>query len=278
MRFKDILVHMASPVESSPALAAAVALAHRHDAHVTGLHVYELASELMGITGYMDAGTIERILQEAEQAALAEAARVKPVFEKTLRREAIPGEWRQVEGNIGAVLEQHARYADLTIFARTAADDFEADMAEAVLFGSGRPVLVMPPVLSRPFSPDHVIIGWNGQREAARAVADALPFLCHAKAVQVLTIATEAEETEASELDAEDLSRHLARHGVNVSAKTVTARGAAPEDLLLNAASDAGADLLVVGGYGHGRFREFVLGGVTRSLMRHATLPVMLSH
>lgn len=278
MRFKDILVHMTSATESAPALAAAVAVAHRHDAHVTGLYVYELAAELLGMTGYMDAGTIERILEEAEQAALAEAARVKPVFEETLRREAVPGEWRQIEGNVGAVLEQHARYADLTIFARSGDDSFEPDMAEAVLFGSGRPVLILPPAPTKPFSADHVLIGWNGEREAARAVADALPFLCHAQSVQVLTVATEADETDSRQLDAEDLSRHLARHGVNVSAKTVTARGAAPEDLLLNAASDEGADLLVIGGYGHGRFREFVLGGVTRSLMRHATLPVMLSH
>jgi nucleotide-binding universal stress UspA family protein len=178
----------------------------------------------------------------------------------------------------GTVLEQHARYADLTIFARSDEDSFEAEMAETVLFGSGRPVLVVPPKFPKPFLADHVLIGWNGEREASRAVADALPFLYHAKAVQVLTVATEAGDVEACQLDAEDLARYLARHGVNVSAKTVVARGAAPEDLLLNVAADAGADLLVIGGYGHGRFREFVLGGVTHSLLRHATLPVMMSH
>lgn len=278
MSLKDILVHLTTPSASAPAIAVAIDLARSPGAHVTGLFCYDLVSQFVGINDYLSAQTIADIIRGAEEAEQVQATAVRLAFEDTLRREGILGEWRLVEGNPAAILEQHARYSDLAIFARPDDDNGESDIAEAVLFGSGRPVLVVPPVLPRAFAFKRVTVGWNGAREAARAVSDALPLLRRADKVQVLSVASHPGETKSREIEAEDLCRHLARHGVPVSAMTETGRGMAPEDVLLNAASDAGSDLLVIGGYGHGRFREFVLGGVTRKLMRHATLPVLLAH
>jgi nucleotide-binding universal stress UspA family protein len=277
MSIKDILVHLAEPGLDSPALHLAVTLAQRHGAHVTGLYAYSLDWPLLASSGgYMDPATIQLIIQESQRAALKKATLLRAPFEEVLRREAISGEWRQVEGNVEAIVTLHSRYADLTIFGRAAEDSTVTELAETVLFASGRPILLMPPNLPPHFAPDRILVGWNGSREAARAIGDAMPLLRSAKAVRVLSV--QPEYGPDALVQAEDMSRHLARHDVPVSAATATLDGLQTQDLLLNAASDFGADLLVIGGYGHGQLREMVLGGVTRTLFRHAAIPVLMSH
>lgn len=277
MTFKDILIHLEQPGTAGPALAAAAELARAHGAHLTGLHVYDLAWPLLANgEGYLDPRTLQILTEEAEAASSQRARTLRNTFEEVLRREGLPGEWRQVEGNPYDVVALHARYADLAIFARGGEPDTEADLAESVLFASGRPVLVLPPAPA-PLTARHVLIGWNGTREAARAVADAMPLMRHARTVRVLTIASEARGIPGSRIDAEDLARHLTRHGLEVIAET-SRMGEPVEQVLLDTAAKQEADLLVIGGYGHGRLREMVLGGVTRHLLRHAPLPVLLSH
>ena len=276
MRLRHILVDMTSP-SANLALDAALVLAKRDQANVTGLFAYDGVEAILGMTGYMDAATVDLLIKDAEDAAAAKAAEARRNFDGPLQRDGITGECLQEEGNVASAFEQHARCADLTVFARCREDDLPISLAEAVLFGSGRPILVLPPVMQQPLSVDHVMIGWNGGREAARAVADALPLLRDAKSVRLVSIEPR-EDMKSGERSAQRLIRHLSFHGVTATAMTLTSVGVGPEELLLNAASESGAGLLVIGGYGHGRFREFVLGGVTRDLMRRATLPVLLSH
>jgi len=277
MAFKDILVHLAEPGAGNPALTAAASLAQRHDAHLTALHVYSLDWPLlMASNAYMDPATVQRIMDEGERAALEKAGSIQKDFEQVLRSENIRGEWRQVQGPVHESVTRHACYADIVVFGRPADGSMETRVAEAVLFASGRPILLMSPEPRSAFTAERILVGWNGSREAARAIGDAMPLLRMARSVQVLT--AQSEDGAEAIVSAEDMSRHLARHGVPVSASTTTLSGVAAQDVLLDTASDFGADLLVIGGYGHGRLLEMVLGGVTRSMFRHATLPVLFSH
>ncbi len=136
------------------------------------------------------------------------------------------------------------------------------------------------PVIALPFAGEfktlgrRVLVAWNGSREAARATHDALPFLTQADKVMVLSVNATGEE----HIPGADISTHLARHGVGVEIHNRVQGNIGVGDAILNAASDYGADLLVIGAYGHSRLRELVLGGVTRHLLRHMTVPVLMSH
>ncbi|PHK93181.1 universal stress family protein [Pseudoroseomonas rhizosphaerae] len=280
MSLKDLLAYLPNPKAAPAILDAAISLARRHGAHLTALHVYSMEWPLMAaMDGYVSSATWRMILDEAERSAKEQADQIRAKFEEAARREGIQAEWRLVEGTPDAVLAQHARYADMVILGRSDGAGLDADLAEAVLFAAGRPVLLLPPTPPRDFGARRILVGWNDRREAARAVGDALPLIRAAEAVQVLSVFGEEAEQTACRVQAEDVARHLARHGATVSAATsMTGDGLRVEDVLLNTASDLGADLLVIGGYGHGRVREMVLGGVTRSLLHGATIPVLLSH
>ncbi|MFC7554334.1 universal stress protein [Pseudoroseomonas wenyumeiae] len=280
MSLKDILVYLPSAETAPGILNAAISLARRHGAHLAALHVYDLEWPMMAaVDGYVGPATWQLVIDEAEQATRAKAAQIRKKFEEVTQHENIQAEWRLVEGIVGAVLVQHARYADVTILGRSGQNGTEADLAEEVLFDSGRPVLLLPLSPPRDFTARRVLIGWDERREAARAVGDALPLIRAAEAVQILSVFTQAVEQESCQVQTEDIARHLARHGATVSASTTMTGGDLKvEDVLLNAAADLGTELLVVGGYGHGRMREMVLGGVTRSLLQGSTIPVLLSH
>ncbi|MBO1076558.1 universal stress protein [Roseomonas marmotae] len=279
MSLKDILVCLTSPETAPGILDAAVSLARRHEAHVTALHVSSLEWPLLAVDGFVSADTWQLILDEAEQLAREKAEQIRRVFDEVTRRENIQAEWRLEEGLVAQVLVQQARYADIAILGRSDEAGTEAELAEAVLFDAGRPVMLLPRTPPRGFGAQRVLIGWNGRREAARAVGDALPLIRAAEAVRVLSVYARPEEQAASQVQTENIARHLARHGAAVSVSTaMLGSGLLAEDVLLNAAADLGADLLVIGGYGHGRVREVVLGGVTRSLLHSSTIPVLLSH
>jgi len=280
MGLKDIVLHMPDVAAATSLLNAAVPLARRHDSHLIGINIYESTVPLAMVTdGYMDPATVARFAEEHKRAALENAAKVQAIFEERLRMEALSGEWRTVDGPISDTLCLHARYADLSMFSRPSGEDGDISLIEDVLFTSGRPILVVPQAFPCESIGERILIGWNATRESARAVGDALPLLGKAGMVRVLTISTSQDDTNTRELvAAEDIARHLARHGVKVTAGVATAGMLGPYDILLNEMSDVDADLLVIGGYGHGRMREMLLGGVTRDMIRHGTGPVMLSH
>ena len=160
-------------------------------------------------------------------------------------------------------------------------DDPESDntgVLETVLFDSGRPVLAIPFAGSLPTIGKRVLVGWNASREASRALHDALPLLAKAESATVFLANPKGGLGAHGEEPGADIARHLARHGVKVNVAKAVADDVSDSALLLNHASDMGADLLVMGAYGHSRLREFILGGVTRSLLREMTVPVLLSH
>jgi nucleotide-binding universal stress UspA family protein len=148
-------------------------------------------------------------------------------------------------------------------------------MIETALFGSGRPVLVVPYVHKGPARLDRGLVCWDGSRNAARAAGDAMPFLQRAKSVDVVIV---GDQIKSREIAGADIAQHLARHGVKVEVKELVAPDMDAANVILSHAADTSADFLVMGGYGHSRLREFIFGGVTRSVLATMTIPTLMSH
>jgi nucleotide-binding universal stress UspA family protein len=175
----------------------------------------------------------------------------------------------------------HARRADLTVMTRPQRDaQHKAHLRvfEAVLFGSGRPILLAPPGWEGEGLGRRVVIAWDAKRESARAVADALPLLRISQEVVIATVDAIPGNGGHGPAPGKDLAAHLARHGVNVRVNNVDGMGRAVSAALMDEAAAIGADLIVLGGYGHARAQEWLLGGVTRDLTEEAPIPLLLSH
>jgi nucleotide-binding universal stress UspA family protein len=204
-------------------------------------------------------------------------------FRELLHRESIRGDWVFETRPLLAAVSHRAHAADLVVVGQADPDNplpgVARTLIEDVLMTAGRPLLIIPYAGQFDAVGTHTLIGWTPTREAARAVHDALPLLAPSAKVTVLTVETSRPAPDSRVLPAAEISEHLARHGLDVTAaRTVVTDGLSPADTLLDYASDISADLLVVGGYGHSRTREIIMGGVTRDLLQHMTLPVLMSH
>jgi nucleotide-binding universal stress UspA family protein len=146
---------------------------------------------------------------------------------------------------------------------------------EAALFSSGRPVLVVPYIQSSGLRLDHVMVCWDGSRNAARAVADAMPFLRRAGSIEVVTV---EDRDRRNQLIGAKIAEHLAHHGLKVELNPIVAVESDVPDTILSHAADTSADLIVMGGYGHSRLREFVLGGATSGILSAMTVPTLMAH
>ena len=278
MKLCDILVHVDQSPRAQMRLDIAAELARQHGAHLTALQVIDVAMPVMALGDGGGGAVIAELMEQMRQSALTAGVKLKAAFEAALARDGIMGEWRQVEGTTREILALHGRYADLLVLGQ---DDPESDsdgLLEAVVFDSGRPVLAIPFAGSFKTIGKRVLVGWNASREASRALHDALPLIAKAETATVfLANPTRGLDGHGEEPGA-DIARHMVRHGLKVEVAKVIADDVPDSALLLNHASDMGADLLVMGAYGHSRLREFILGGMTRSLLREMTVPVLLSH
>jgi nucleotide-binding universal stress UspA family protein len=284
MSLKDILVHVDATRGHEARLRLAVALARRHGAHLTGLFILEpMSATGLGALGGADVAQAEtfQILRDRYHAARLElGARLAEAFRGEADRAGIVAEWQAVEGEAAATATLQARYADLAVLGQADPDQPGASAAvpEAVLLGAGRPALIVPYIGAGDAIGRRVLVAWNATREAARAVNDALPLLADAEMVTVLSINPARGIAGEGDVAAADMARHLARHGVKAEAAYAVAEDITVGDVILSRAADLGSDLIVMGGYGHSRAREFVLGGATRSLLQHMTVPVLMSH
>jgi nucleotide-binding universal stress UspA family protein len=278
MKLCDILVHVDQSPRAQMRLDIAAELARQHGAHLTALQVIDVAMPVMALGDGGGGAVIAELLEQMRQSALVAGVKLKVAFEAALARDGIMGEWRQVEGTAREILALHGRYADLLVLGQ---DDPESDsdgLLEAVVFDSGRPVLAIPFAGSFKTIGKRVLVGWNASREASRALHDALPLIAKAETVTLFLANPKRGLDGHGEEPGADLARHIVRHGLKVEVAKVIADDVPDSALLLNHASDMGADLLVMGAYGHSRLREFILGGMTRSLLREMTVPVLLSH
>lgn len=286
MSFKDILVHIDDRRNHEARLALAVELARQCGAHLIGIAGYQPFPVLEVSTGsagsYLDVQTIDMLQRQARESALEAAHASETLFRAAAERAGISHEWRVVEGDIQYLVTLHARYADIAILGQPAPDPATPDsilhLPESVLMGAGRPVLMVPYAGRFDSLARRVLVTWNATREAARALNDAMPLLRTADLVTVMTIVPAGDAEPGCQSPSIDITHHLARHGVKAEATTTVAADIEVGDLILSRAADFGSDLIVMGGYGHSRLREFVLGGATRSLLHHMTVPVLASH
>ena len=278
MKLCDILVHIDQSPRALMRLDIAAELARQHGAHLTALQVIDVALPVMAMGDGGGGAVIAELMEQMRQSALAAGVKLKVAFEAALARDGIMGEWRQVEGTTQEILALHGRYADLLVLGQDDPESDSAGLLEAMVFDCGRPVLAIPFAGSFKTIGKRVLVGWNASREASRALHDALPLITKAETATVfLAKATRGLDGHGEEPGA-DIARHMVRHGLKVEVAMAIAHDVPDSALLLNHANDMGADLLVMGAYGHWRLREFILGGMTRSLLREMTVPVLLSH
>ena len=274
---KDIVVNLGLNEERDPAGAYAVSVAAALEAHVTGIaFVYDPIVPVSG-TGYIPAEVIES--QQADNEAAAKAAVDR--FAEATRRAGLSAEPLSLTASLAGAGDQFGRIArrfDLAIVGQSEPDTSSVDeiIAESTLFESGRPMILVPYIQKAPLKLDNVMLCWDGSRQAARAIADAMPLLVKAGRVEIVIIANERGKQD--EIEGADMGQHLARHGLKVDVHRISGGNIDVADALLSHAADSGADFMVMGGYGHSRLREFVLGGVTHSIFRSMTLPVLMSH
>jgi nucleotide-binding universal stress UspA family protein len=274
---KDIVVNLGVGEKVSPAGDYAVSVAVAFDAHLAGIaFLYDPIVPVSG-AGYIPAEVIET--QERDNEAATKAALDR--FTAASARAGVTAEPLTLSASFAGVGEQFGRIArrfDLSIVgqAEPETSGVEEIIAESALFESGRPVIVVPYIQKAPLKLDRVMVCWDGSRAAARAIADAMPLLHRAGRVEVVIVANERGKKD--EIEGADMGAHLARHGLNVEVNRTALGDIDVADVILSHAADAGSDFIVMGGYGHSRLREFVLGGVTRSIMRSMTAPVLMSH
>jgi nucleotide-binding universal stress UspA family protein len=286
MKLRDILVVLDGSARSEVVLGVAMDLARRHEAHLTGfcpLEVLMPANLLFAMGGYPALTALQEAANQFEDQALAKAAAIEAGFREQLNRNELGGDWQIGRGAVGDAVASRARTVDLVVLGQADPDHRLPPAAhyiiEDTLMNSGRPLLVLPFAGRFDTIGTNVLIGWNATREAARAAHDALPLIEPNAKVTVLTVERGKSGVEPEEMPGADLAEHLARHGLHASAaRTATDGSIADADALLSYASDLGSDLLVVGGYGHSRARELVLGGVSRGLLQHMTVPLLISH
>jgi nucleotide-binding universal stress UspA family protein len=276
MAVKDLLINLASGIGGDATVDFAISLTRVFDAHLAGVaFAYDAIPPAM-LVGEVSPAWIEELHREAQAAAQAAVEK----FDAAVKRAGISAEARWLPAGLdgpGELFGRMARRFDLSLLRQ--AEPGETTPAplliEAALFETGRPALVVPYIHKGGVKLERVMVCWDGSRSAARAVGDAVPFLERAKEVEVVTVTAHDKSDEAP---GADIAQHLARHRVAVEVKQIVTPEADTAGVLLSHAADTSADLLVLGGYGHSRLREFVLGGVTRSILEAMTVPTLMSH
>jgi nucleotide-binding universal stress UspA family protein len=261
-------------------LSVAGRLARDHDAHLTGLYVTPEPFYPM----YAEAAYFpEDLLDNFEKEELENCKNAEEIFREYTDAQGILNEWHSEQGRLSSVVCRHARYADLVILGKGSIDDPQhlpnPFLAEDVVMQSGRPVLVIPNAGHFEGFGNRILVCWNGGREAVRAVNDAMPLLANADKVTVLAVNPEKPGSgDHGDIACADIAHYLARHGIKVEAASVRTDQGDVGEVILSKALDLDADLIVAGAYGHSRTREWILGGVTKTLVHETPVPAFLSH
>ncbi|WP_213736938.1 universal stress protein [Bradyrhizobium sp. dw_411] len=275
---KNLLVHIPSERSIRPVVDAAISLAVSRGAHLDAVSVgYEITNIGLATDG---AAAVAAIFELDRENALARANAALAVFEAEVRNTGIGYGLRPLTGipaESAATVSAMARLYDLTIVLQPEPDreTFDNTLPQEILFQSGGPVLFIPYIHKGPWEPKHVGIAWDGSRLAARALRDAAPFLTHAQTITVISV-NDAEI--AADASVAALQTHLTRRGLTARVERMEADRTDIQPTILSVAADAGLDLIAMGGYGHSRLNERILGGVTRGMLQSMTVPTLMSH
>jgi nucleotide-binding universal stress UspA family protein len=268
---KDILVHVDTAPECDARVALAAAVAKHLKAQLTAIFVLpppDIATWATGPT----LKALELELVDLEASAVAAEDR----FTSLLRRHDLHGRWLLDHGSAQTCVIRRSRAADLVVLGQRNPDRPQAlETPEDVIMACGRPVLMVPYIGSFPQTGDRPLLAWNDSRESRRAVRDALPLMTGKKPATIISVKPDAEEGKTA---VADLTEYLGRHGLKADSELITNTELAPAEEVLARTTDLGADLIVMGAYGHSRAREFVLGGMTNDILQRMTVPVLMAH
>lgn len=280
MGIKDLIVYVPSEEDRkrSPASDYAVSLATTLRAHLTGVAPSYVPTLSAGMEVQLPAEFLAEQQAKADATALASLAR----FEEGARRADVLYQHEALRGgpaDFADAFARRARTSDLAVLPQDTRDgsNLISSLIEAVLFDSGRPALVVPYIHRGEAKLDRIMIAWDGGRQAARAVHDALPLLRMSKQIKIVTVITGRAQAENA-VPGADVATHLARHGLAVDVETLDAREIGISAAMLSYVADAGTDLVVMGAYAHSRLRHLVLGGATSGMLESMTVPVLMSH
>ncbi len=273
----EIVVFIDGHTEAAGILEFAGMLAREHDARLISVFMQPEPIVTPAETFARGKGMQSTIEVHEAQLERIEADH-RTQFEDIVRRHGIRSEWRSLP-YLSSEVGVHAYYADLVVIARPESAGQTAGppgLAESLVLSSGRPIILFPPgsTVSRV---DRILMAWNATRESIRAAADALPLLAKAKAVEVLVVDHERNRSGHGQEPGADIARHLARHGAQVEVRRLSSGGKDVGRLLLSEAAAFGADLVVMGAYGHSQLREWMFGGVTRTVLYEAGVAVLMS-
>jgi len=273
---KDIVVNLVGRGPQDFAADYAISVAATFEAHLVGTAFVYDAVIPDGALGAIPVDLIE--LQQEENTKIARTA--VEHFTARAKASGVSAETRTLDASLGGaatLFASIARRFDVAVVGQAQREHGASEdlLIEAALFESGRPVVLVPYIQQQGLKLDRIVVCWDGERTAARAIADAMPFLERAKAVDVVIV---SEERKEQEIAGADMIAHLVRHGVPATARRTSKGDISIENVILSYSADSAADFLVMGGYGHSRLREFILGGVTRGILASMTLPVLMSH
>jgi nucleotide-binding universal stress UspA family protein len=275
---RDIIVNLEHGVARDPARDFAITIAETFDAHIAGI-AFAYAPCFPGYAMLeIPPNVLAQMTADSEKAALAAIER----FDAAAKRSLLSFEHRllrTIGGEAPAVLSNLVRRFDLSVFMQSEPDGVDNDeMIETSLFQSGRPLIVVPYIQKDGLKLDRVVCCWNGSRAAARAINDALPLLVKATAVDLLIVVNEKTKNDKNEIRGAEMAKHLARHDVKVEVEAIPAADIDVASAILSYVADSSGTLIVMGGYGHAKMRELILGGVTRDMLKSMTVPVFMSH
>jgi len=277
MSYRSLLVHVDNDESSARRLDYAVRLARAFAAELVGIYLVPGTDMTPSAAAMLRTDVVERRLGKYGE---AQHAAEKAFHEATASCGLEAVDWRAPAGPAIDAAIAHARCCDLFVLGQHNASGagFGAALVTNVLLSSGRPTLVVPRIGAPATLGENVLVAWDGGREAARAIGDAIPLLARATRVDVVSVDDDAERDVDDRLADARLRGWLGRHGVAVDIARQEAQDVGIGDWLLSRAADFGSDLIVMGGYGHARMRELVLGGATRSMLRSLTVPVFMAH
>ena len=278
MAYKSILVHVDREPPAARRIDAAAAVAAAQGGHLIGLYV----TDRPHLPGYVAVELPADLIASWERNVVDGRAQAKALFEERTRLAGVSAEWREAEGDAVLQVALHARYSDLAVIGQLDSERVPAggagDLPDRLAIEVGRPVLIVPYAGKFPTIGRHVVVAWNASREATRAVADAMGFLTLAKRVTILCVNPTGGLSGHGDVPGADIALTLARAGVKAEATHIVSGDVGVGDLLLSRIADLGADLLVMGAYGHSRVSEMILGGATRQILGSMTVPVLMSH
>lgn len=273
MMIQDIVTHIDHTNTARHACNFALEFAKHHDAVLHAVYVDNSAVWLNSLGIEMSPGVID-VQREIAQASKAESKRV---FESMVKAYMESARWLERSGDVAVELTQVAHTADCIVLGHPweSSSHMDSALVNAVALGAGRPLLVIPQECQLNADFRRIVLAWDGGREAARAVHDAIPLLRSARQIDIAAVGSDKYlET----MDLESIETHLARHEVNVAIHRIAETGINKAATLYNFARESNCDLIVMGCYGHSRWREMVLGGCTRYMLKHASMPLLMSH